>query len=71
MQYVPHKEVSLDGRNTRHYVISPAGDVVCSTHSGLAASTLAAILNTHGGQICGVPVMQLDWATSNEQEAAA
>lgn len=71
MQYIPYKEVSLDGKNLRHYVISPTGDVVCSTHTAFAAATLANVLNTHGGKVWGKPVMEWDWAVSNEEESAA
>ena len=71
MQYIAYKEVSLDGRITRHYVISPAGDVVCTAHSELAAETLAHVLNTHGGKVRGMPVIQFDWATANEETRQA
>lgn len=71
MQYIPYKETSVDGSRTRHYVISPGGDVVCTAHTALAAATLARVLNTHGGKVCGIPVMQWDWARANEEEAAA
>ena len=71
MQYIAYKEVSVDGRHTRHYVISPAGDVVCTTHAEHAAETLARILNTHGGRVHGISVLQWDWATDNEEGRAA
>jgi len=72
MQCIPYKEVSLDGRISRHYIISPKGDVVCSTHTAFAAAILAGILNTHGGKVLGKPVMEWDWAAaSNREEHAA
>ncbi len=71
MPYIPYRETSLDGTKTRYYVISPAGDVVCSTHAEPAAETLARILNSHGGKISGKPIMGLDWATLHEEEEAA
>jgi hypothetical protein len=66
MQYGHIKEVSLDGKTIRHDVISPAGDVVCSTETEFAAATLAHILNTHGGKVRGTRIMEWDWAASNE-----
>ena len=71
MQYVAYKEVSLDGKVTCHYVISPGGDVVCLTHTEFAAETLAHILNTHAGKVLGQPVIQFDWATANEEKHRA
>lgn len=71
MLYIPYKEVSLDGKTTRHYVISPAGDVVCSTHTASAAEALARIFNSHGGGIAGTSIMELDWAALNEERQAA
>jgi hypothetical protein len=71
MSYIPYKEVSLNGKTTRHYVISPAGDVVCSTHEAAAAEVLARILNSHAGEISGKSIMELDWAALNEERQAA
>jgi 3-hydroxyisobutyrate dehydrogenase-like beta-hydroxyacid dehydrogenase len=67
MQYTATKDVSLNGKTIRHYVTSPAGHVVCSTHTAQAAAVLAHILNSHGGQVLGTPVMDWDWSISNEQ----
>lgn len=71
MQYTASKDVSRDGSITRHYVASPAGDMVCSTHTERAATLLAAILNTHGGTILGTPIMHWDWAALNGKRDAA
>ena len=68
MMYIAFTETSLDGNVTRHEVIGPAGDVVCTTAGGLAAEALARILNTHGGKVFGKPVMEWDWAHSNGQK---
>jgi hypothetical protein len=71
MQYIPFKETSLDGRTIRHYVLSPAGEVVCSTHTRFAAATLASIRNRHSDKVGGVSINELDWARLNGQAAAA
>lgn len=71
MPYIPYKETSLSGTNTRYYVISPAGVVVCTTHAESAAESLAHILNSQGGSSSGMAVEELDWATLNEEPEAA
>ena len=73
MPYTAAKDVSLDGKTIRHYVASPDGDFVCSTQTAQAAAVLARILNSHGGQVLGTPVMEWDWGALNgqSQDAAA